>query len=123
MSRPTRATRVEHDGEALVQLEGERIWCQVRDLSVTGMALVSPQELRLDRAIWVGFDLNSVFESVQAKVVRSAKCPEGFLYGIQFKGMDDKLYSRLKAYVAGKLTGEQPLEVRSQPESCVLPKR
>jgi len=121
MSMPPRATRVPHEGEALVQLEGERIWCKIRDLSVTGMALISPEELRLDRAIWVGFDLGAEFESVQAKVVRSAKCPDGFLYGIQFKGMDDKLYSRLKAYVDGRQAAGGPLTIRN--ETAVLPRK
>jgi hypothetical protein len=123
MTGPTRATRVPHEGEALVQLEGDRIWCQIRDLSITGMAVISPEELRIDKAIWIGFDLENVFESVQAVVVRTARCPEGFLYGIQFKGMGDELFSRLKSYVACKESGESPLVIRTEVESCVLPKK
>jgi hypothetical protein len=74
-------------------------------------------ELNITKAIWVGFDLGDDFESVLAIVVRTEECEDGYLYGLQFKGMDNRLYGRLKDYVDGIAYNEEILTIQSQDDA------
>ena len=101
MSYPARAKRVTFQDEAMLQFEGEMVWCTTQNLSVTGMAMTCPIPVPVRSQVLLGFNLDpfAESESTQAVVVRARTTHEGCCLGVQFKGMDADLFSRLSLYV------------------------
>jgi hypothetical protein len=102
---------VEFNDEAMLQYEGEIVWCSTLNLSITGMAMTSPVPVPVDQPVLLGFSLDPAEEpeSAQGVVVRSETSHQGCQIGIQFKGMDGDLFERLRRFVAGRRRDPAPV--------------
>ncbi len=108
MENTLRAPRIPLTSDAAVHLGGELILCRTWDISSSGMSLVCPYRRRMSRALTVEFFLSkeSGWLRVEANLVRSEPFSGGYIWGIQFKELDDQAATSIESHILSQLVQE-----------------
>ena len=108
MENTLRAPRIPLTSDAAVHLGGELILCRTWDISTTGMSLVCPYRRRTSRPVTVEFFLSkeSGWLRIEANLIRSESFIGGFIWGIQFKQLDDKAACSIESHILRRLVQE-----------------
>ncbi len=100
------AQRAEMNSDAVVYLGGEQIPCRTLNISLQGMALSSPVRRRMDSHLRVDFLIPDGYGWVKtrATLVRDARYYGTFVWGVEFRNLDDDSGKMVQEYVEDSLS-------------------